>query len=139
MKQLTDVIKTTKGGELIFYCPLDQLEFKGKGYDNPVFWADKVANCPTCGGKCWEQTIKITMSQYVELQSKNSKNTLVTIGWTGTKTAYLNISKEEAIERYLKDNPDCKELVTQDGFVNEFEFNDEFGVYDAWKLKPTNL
>lgn len=36
-----------------FKCPTDGI-FKAIGYDNPVFYADKVANCPKCGEKCWE-------------------------------------------------------------------------------------
>jgi DNA-directed RNA polymerase subunit RPC12/RpoP len=24
-------------------------------YDNPMFLADEVADCPKCGGKCWER------------------------------------------------------------------------------------
>ena len=24
-------------------------------YDNPCFLADKVADCPTCGRKCWKK------------------------------------------------------------------------------------
>jgi len=36
-----------------FKCPTHGL-FEALGYDNPVFYADKVANCPKCGEKCWE-------------------------------------------------------------------------------------
>jgi len=59
------------------------------------------------------------------------KNKLVIIGWMGIKTAYLNMSKEDAIKRYLIDEPDC-ESFDMPGFVECFEFDDEFGVYDAW-------
>jgi len=38
----------------IFKCPECVLDFVSIGYDNPVFYADKVADCPKCGGKCWE-------------------------------------------------------------------------------------
>lgn len=50
----------------LFYCPDCHLEFEDIGYVNPVFLADKVANCPKCGGKCWEKTVNITYSQYKE-------------------------------------------------------------------------
>lgn len=36
-----------------FRCPDDGI-FDAIGYDNPVFYADIVANCPKCGEKCWE-------------------------------------------------------------------------------------
>lgn len=35
-----------------FKCPNDGI-FEAVGYDNPVFLADTVANCPKCGEKCW--------------------------------------------------------------------------------------
>lgn len=36
-----------------FKC-VDHGIFSAIGYDNPVFLADTVANCPRCGVKCWE-------------------------------------------------------------------------------------
>ena len=60
-------------------------------------------------------------------------NTLISIGYLGTKTCYLNISREEAIERYLKDNPftTYKDLITDD-MIDEFQFYDEFGCYSVY-------
>lgn len=60
-------------------------------------------------------------------------NTLISIGYLGTKTCYLNISREEAIERYLKDNPftTYEDLITEN-IVAEFEFGDEFECYAAY-------
>lgn len=68
------------------------------------------------------------------------ENKLITIGYLGGKSAYLNISKEEAIWRYCKKEWDeyCCKSVEQlvDEFdmelYKEFEFSDEFEVYDAW-------
>lgn len=37
-----------------FHCGECESEFTSVGYDNPVFYADKVADCPKCGSKCWE-------------------------------------------------------------------------------------
>jgi len=37
--------------------------------------------------------------------NNSNKNLLITIGYNGDKTAYLNISKETAIKHWLKDNP----------------------------------
>ncbi len=56
------------------------------------------------------------------------KHKLVILGWRGVRTAYLDISKEEAKRRYRAANPidECPEIDT-------FEFEDQFGVYDAWE------
>ena len=54
----------------IFECKSCDFTFPAEGYDNPVFFADKVADCPTCGEKCWEETITITRSEYKSLQKK---------------------------------------------------------------------
>lgn len=43
-------------------------EFKSNGYDNPAFYADKVADCPDCGQKCWEKSVKIPLSEYERLK-----------------------------------------------------------------------
>ncbi len=39
-----------------FYCPTCDETFQSEGYDNPVFLADKIANCPNCNHKCWEES-----------------------------------------------------------------------------------
>jgi hypothetical protein len=61
------------------------------------------------------------------------KNKLITIGYIGLKRAYLNISKEEAIKRYTSQS-DYVEAYESDLLddIYEIEFDDEFGVYDAW-------
>lgn len=62
-----------------------------------------------------------------------AKNKLIIIGWVGIRHAYLNISREEAEKRYLESNPgDRKALTEEASFINEFEFDDEFCVYDAY-------
>jgi len=61
------------------------------------------------------------------------KNRAIIIGWIGSKRCYINISKEEAIERYK--NTDGFTVGYDDealGDTREIEFDDEFGVYDAW-------
>lgn len=40
--------------KLYFVCKKCGECFKAFGYDNPFFFADKVAKCPECGEKCWE-------------------------------------------------------------------------------------
>lgn len=64
------------------------------------------------------------------------KNKLITIGFMGVKTAFLNVPMEEACRRYGIEqdlDPPTKEQIENGGYeISEFEFDDEFGVYDAW-------
>jgi hypothetical protein len=60
------------------------------------------------------------------------KNKLIVIGWMGVKTAYLNVPREEAINRYMQSENVTSEDIEDFDFVQEFDFEDEFGVYDAW-------
>jgi hypothetical protein len=60
------------------------------------------------------------------------KNKLIVIGWMGTKMAYLNVPREEAINRFMKSNFTSRQDIEVFDFVREFEFEDEFGTYDAW-------
>jgi hypothetical protein len=46
-------VPSPDGGLRQFKCPTDGI-FNAIGYDNPVFLADTVADCPECGEKCWE-------------------------------------------------------------------------------------
>jgi tetrahydromethanopterin S-methyltransferase subunit A len=61
------------------------------------------------------------------------KNKAIIIGMIGLKRCYINLSKEEAIERYKITEDLClvDEEVLDD--IEEIEFDDEFGVYDAWQ------
>ena len=73
-------------------------------------------------------------------------HSLIVIGWIGVKRAYLDLSRVEAIRRYLLEQgvalpetglPGPEELDILAGFdeakmVKEFTFTDEFSVYDAW-------
>lgn len=58
------------------------------------------------------------------------KNTLVVIGYTGIRRAYLNVPVEEAERRYRE----AEDLEPEDKlpYLHVFEFEDEFNVYDAW-------
>lgn len=61
------------------------------------------------------------------------KNKLIRIGYNGDMTCYLNITREEAIDRYLKDNPfTTYEDLVKENMVDEFEFNDEFLAYAVY-------
>lgn len=63
------------------------------------------------------------------LEETKPKNKLTIIGWLGARVAFLNLTKEEAINRYrnLSSPPD-----TSDDFldvIEEFCFDDEFNTY----------
>ncbi len=51
-----------------FECTNCYNKFKAKGYDNPCFYADTVADCTKCGRKSWEVLYKITKSEYDRLE-----------------------------------------------------------------------
>lgn len=59
-------------------------------------------------------------------------NTLIVIGIPDLKKCYLNISRDEAIARYiaeeLKGDPFCPKQLA----VNELTFKDSFEVTDIW-------
>jgi len=63
-------------------------------------------------------------------------NKLIVIGWLGTRTVYLNVTREEAIRRYATDEmiPDLKKAaayIEENKLLEEFEFVDEFWAYDV--------
>ncbi len=60
------------------------------------------------------------------------KNRLVLIGWLGCKKAYLNVGREDAIARYCAEEKEDPANLLKDDIVEEFEFEDTFGAYDAW-------
>ena len=59
------------------------------------------------------------------------KNKLVVIGWMGTKVAFLNVDREEAIRR-AREEHDFD--LDPEHHLHEFEFTDVFGVYDAYEV-----
>jgi hypothetical protein len=60
-------------------------------------------------------------------------NTIIAIGWTSSYRCYLNLSKEEAIEKYMKEH-NVSEYTLEElrGMIKEINFNDSFSVYDIW-------
>lgn len=60
-------------------------------------------------------------------------NTIITIGFIGIKRGYLNISLDEAKERYSKVEGFSIEDIDK-GIIDIIEFEDEFGVYDIWEI-----
>ncbi len=48
---------------------------------------------------------------------------------------YLNITEEEAIQRYMKSEEMTREEFEEAELrCDEFEFDDEFEVYDIWNI-----
>lgn len=60
-------------------------------------------------------------------------NRIVSIGYMSVKTCYLNVSRDEAIRRFLAANPEFVEIfedkTEKERLIDEFEFADEFGAY----------
>lgn len=61
------------------------------------------------------------------------QNKLISIGVLGIMQCYLNISNEEAIQRYCKFNDINIEDFEDD--VQVFYFDDEFGAYSVYKTE----
>lgn len=64
------------------------------------------------------------------------KHHLIVIGSTGQRLAFLDVPKDEAVDRYVKWCLEVEFIHPQPLLVNEFDFDDEFGVYDAWESRP---
>lgn len=58
----------------------------------------------------------------------------VVLGDIGSKKIYIDVTVEVAVDRFLKRDDGIE---YRSGFrpqIDEFDFDDEFGVYDAWPL-----
>ncbi len=62
-------------------------------------------------------------------------NKIITIGYLGYNRCYLNITKEDAIERYCKEEKINKEEFEKNDDISIYttEFKDEFGCYEIWE------
>jgi len=61
-------------------------------------------------------------------------NKLVVIGYMSSKKCYLNISKEDAVEKYCKSEEITeKEFEDMNLILDEIEFDDVFSAYDVWE------
>jgi len=56
---------------------------------------------------------------------------LIVIGWTGVKTCYLGISKQEALRRFVEKNGGATAGMT----IAVYQIEDEFDAYDAYGEK----
>jgi hypothetical protein len=64
-------------------------------------------------------------------------NRLVCIGFLGYMNCYLNLSVEEARERFRLDHLGPVEPVDPDEYTMKIiEFKDAFGAYDVWGDEP---
>lgn len=66
----------------------------------------------------------------LELEAEQMKNKIIAIGWTGLKRCYLNISREEALDRYKAEQGDHG-FDADEVPIKEIEFDDVFEAYDV--------
>ena len=85
---------------LEFLCQKCNKIFETKDYcDNPYFLADTIANCPTCGGKCWEVMARDTpIRKFKELKAENTRLKEI------IEDALLLIDSGDGYEIYRKKN-----------------------------------
>jgi hypothetical protein len=61
-------------------------------------------------------------------------NKLISIGFTGIKKCYLNITEEEAIRMYcLDENLSIEQFNETEIPIDTFNFNIQFNAYDVWE------
>jgi hypothetical protein len=97
-------------------------------YENQMVWHQKGQSS---GNGEWIDFEDIIFTR--NLQFKNLvPNKLITIGFTGIKRSYLNISQEEVIRRYCEED-NISELDGQT--IDDFEFDDEFDCYKLPNLR----
>jgi hypothetical protein len=60
-------------------------------------------------------------------------NKLISIGFTGIKKCYLNITEEEAIKLYcIAENLSIEQFNETKIPIDTFNFNIQFDAYDVW-------
>jgi hypothetical protein len=61
-------------------------------------------------------------------------NKLISIGVTGIKKCYLNITEEEAIRLYcIDENLSIEQFNEAEIAIDTFNFNIQFNAYDVWE------
>jgi hypothetical protein len=62
-------------------------------------------------------------------------NKIIAIGYLGIRKCYLNLSEEEAIDRYCKSEQISRKEFDEDPGLNmqTITFKDEFECYDIWE------
>lgn len=65
-------------------------------------------------------------------QEHQTKNTLISIGFTGIMRCYLNVPSEEAKKRYMEEERISEEDFENSVSIEQIEFTDEFGAYAIW-------
>lgn len=61
-------------------------------------------------------------------------NKLIIIGFISNYVCYLNVSREEAISRFIKEN-DWYTLDEVNNMTYEMEFKDSFGAYEVNEIE----
>lgn len=71
-------------------------------------------------------------------------NKLISIGFLGIQSCYLNITREKAMRRYIAtdlattdrpNNISDEDFIREQGYrIQEFTFDDEFQAYDVWSI-----
>lgn len=58
---------------------------------------------------------------------------IISIGYMGEQTVYVNLSREEAIQRYRKASPWESDEDFATMRILEFDIKSEFKAYDVWE------
>lgn len=67
-------------------------------------------------------------------------NILIVIGWRGSKNCYLNMTKEEAIEKYCEADMLDKDLFFESEVpVEVISFDSVFEAYEVWESDYNGL
>jgi hypothetical protein len=64
-------------------------------------------------------------------RNRDKPNKMISIGYLGVMKCYLNIPTEEAIKRYTE-SEGVEPGEFDEGMVNVFYFDDEFGAYSVY-------
>lgn len=68
---------------------------------------------------------------FIKAALSPATNTLVVIGWLGDRTAYVNVPREEAIDRYRKSRGMEPDELLESRLISESFFTDELWAYDV--------
>lgn len=86
-------------------------------------WLDQYGD-PKIDKKVEMELERITNKRY-------NMNKLISIGFLGNQSCYLNIDMDDAKKRYMREN-DLEDL--EGVTIREFEFTDQFEAYDVWGI-----
>jgi len=103
-------------------------------YENQMVWHQKGQSSGNGEWIDFEDVIFTRNPQFKNL----APNKLITIGFTGIKRSYLNMTQEEAVRRYCEEE-NKNRFIKEDnitGLTDEpieiFDFDNEFDCYEIW-------